>query len=315
MKLPVSCALCPRKCGADRAAGQTGMCGGGATVKVARAALHHWEEPCLSGTRGSGTVFFSGCALQCCFCQNYAISAACFGKELTTHQLADVFLRLQAQGAHNLNLVTAGHWTPWVLDALALAGSALTIPIVYNTGGYETAETLAALDSVVDIYLTDLKFCSSVRSTEYANAPDYFDVAFAAAKTMLAQTGPPVFDADGLLQRGVIVRHLALPGATEDSFAVLHAMASLPKDSFLVSVMSQYTPCYKAAEHGALGRRISTYEYRKVVNAAVDLDLLHGFMQERSSAKEEYTPLFDLEGLDVCIEGNTMIERKTTGRG
>ncbi|MEG1269760.1 MAG: radical SAM protein [Ruthenibacterium sp.] len=298
MEIPVHCTLCPRKCGANRQVSH-GLCGGGAAIKLARAALHFWEEPCISGTSGSGTVFFSGCALQCCYCQNYKISAENFGKEISVAHLAEIFLRLQKQGAHNLNLVSASHYLPWVLDALQLAKPALFIPVVYNTGGYETPQAIAALRGVVDIYLTDLKYFSSDLSQAYSNAADYFSVASSAAKQMIAQVGAPRFDADGMLQKGVIIRHLALPGAVDDSKAVLHFMAEeLPQQQFLTSVMSQYTPFYKACEHKELRRRISTYEYRKVVNTAVDLGLTNGFMQEKSSAKEEYTPVFDLEGVE-----------------
>ena len=265
-------------------------------MRAARAALHLWEEPCISGTRGSGTVFFSGCSLGCIYCQNYQISAGNFGRELTVEELADVFRRLEAQGAHNLNLVTATHYRPWVQRALHLAAPG--IPVVGNTGGYETIEAVDALAGDVDIYLTDVKYASAELGARCSNAPDYFETAVAAARRMIEQAGPPVFGADGLLRRGVIVRHLALPGCTEDSLAVLRALAeNLPRGGFLVSVMSQYTPFYKAKEQKPFSRRISTYEYRKVVNAAVELGLTDGYMQEKSSAREEYTPPFDLEGL------------------
>lgn len=294
--IPSSCSLCPRRCYADRRT-QTGRCGAGGALRAARAALHHWEEPCISGSRGSGTVFFSGCPLQCCYCQNYRISAENFGKELTVPQLRDIFLRLQDAGAHNINLVTATQYLPWILDALDLARPRLSIPIVYNTGGYETLETVRLLDGVVDVWLTDLKYVSSALSAEYSSAPDYFAVAAPALRQMCLQAGPPRFE-QGLLTRGVIVRHLVLPGALADTRAVLEFLArELPKGGFLTSLMSQYTPFYKAREHKALGRRISTYEYRRAVDCAVDLGLTEGFMQERSSAKEEYTPPFDLEGV------------------
>lgn len=293
--IPTHCALCPRRCGADRTRAQ-GLCGGGPGIRAARAALHLWEEPCISGTRGSGTVFFSGCPLGCVYCQNDKISAGNFGKVLTVSELADVFRRLEAAGAHNLNLVTATHYRPWVQQALHLAKPG--IPVVWNTGGYETVEAIDALAGDVDVYLTDLKYRSPELSARYSGAPDYFDVSLAAAKRMIEQAGPPVFSPDGLLRRGVIVRHLALPGCVDDSLAVLRAMAQeLPRGQFLVSVMSQYTPTPRTKGLGALSRRISTYEYRKVVNAAVELGLTDGYMQERSSAKEEYTPPFDLEGL------------------
>ena len=241
--VPKNCQLCPRRCGADRTRQAPGLCGGGPQVRAARAALHAWEEPCISGTRGSGTVFFSGCSLGCCYCQNYRISAENFGKPLSVPQLAAIFLRLQAQGAHNINLVTATHYAPWVTAALDKArAQGLRLPVVYNTGGYETEQTVRALAPYVDIWLTDMKYVSSALSGEYSAAPDYFAVAAPALRQMLAQAGPPVFGADGLLQRGVIVRHLALPGALHDSLAVLRFLAGLGPQNFLFSAMSQYTP-------------------------------------------------------------------------
>ena len=300
--LPASCALCPRACGANRAAGQIGLCGAGNTLLAARAALHHWEEPCLSGApdapTGSGTVFFTGCALGCCYCQNYAISQQGLGKDIDEARLADIFLELQAKGAANLNLVTATQWLPWVTAALDSARArGLTLPVVWNTGGYETPETVAALKGYVDVWLCDIKYISAEISKKYSDAADYFTVCEAAVKAMLEQAGPPVFDEAGYLQKGVILRHLALPGALADSLAVLDWMATLPKGSFIPSLMSQYTPFYKAKEMKPLDRRISTWEYRQVIDRAVELGLTEGYMQEKSSAKEEYTPPFDLEGV------------------
>lgn len=297
MNIPVSCTLCPRRCKADRTQA-AGFCGAGPVLKVARAALHHWEEPCISGTRGSGTVFFSGCSLKCCYCQNWNISAEGFGKEIDTVRLADIFLELQEKGAHNLNLVTATQWLPWVLPALdkARAGG-LTLPVVYNTGGYETVETVQALADYVDIWLADVKYVSPELAKAYSAAPDYFDVCSRAVRQMLAQTGAPKTDVEGILQSGVILRHLALPGSLEDSKAVLRWMASLPAGSFIPSLMSQYTPFYKAAQTKPLNRRISTWEYRQVIDTAIDLGLTDGYMQQKSSAREEYTPPFDLEGV------------------
>lgn len=297
---PEHCTLCPRRCGANRASGQTGFCGAGGRLKVARAALHFWEEPCISGTRGSGTVFFSGCTLKCCFCQNYPISAEGRGKEIPVTRLAEIFLELQAQGAHNINLVTPGQWRPWITAALDIArAGGLHLPVVCNTGGYETPESVEAWDGYVDIWLADLKYASPALSADLSAAPDYFPVAKAAIEAMMAQAGHPVYDGEGLMQRGVILRHLALPGHTEDSFAVLDQLAawnSADPGCFVPSVMSQYTPFYKAAEHG-IGRRITTYEYRRVVNYAVDRGLAAGYMQQKSSAREEYTPDFDLTGV------------------
>ena len=296
VSVPASCTLCPRKCGVNRTQA-AGFCGAGPALRVARAALHPWEEPCISGTRGSGTVFFSGCSLQCCYCQNYPISAEGFGKDITPQRLSDIFLHLQQQGAHNINLGTPTQWLPWILPALQDARSrGLQIPIVYNTGGYETLETVQALRDVVDIWLADVKYVSGSLSAELSGAPDYFSVCEKAVQAMIHAVPKPVLDENGLMQKGVILRHLALPGHTDDSFAVLDWMATLPAGSFLLSLMSQYTPFYKGAEHG-LGRRITTYEYRKVVQHALSLGLDTGFMQEKSSAREEYTPPFDLEGV------------------
>lgn len=305
MQLPHRCRICPRACGADRAAGQAGYCGADDKLVVARAALHHWEEPCLSGApedaRGSGTVFFSGCALRCCYCQNYPISQQGVGKAITAQHLAEIFLRLQQNGARNLNLVTATQYLPWVLEALDSARSAgLSLPVVYNTGGYETVETVKALDGYVDVWLADFKYASPDLADRLSSARDYPAVAEAALRQMLIQTGAPVYDAEGFLQRGVIIRHLALPACTEDSFAVLQTLARIRKETgvpFVPSLMSQFTPFYKAAEHG-LGRRITTYEYRKVIDEAIRLGLTDGYMQEKSSAREEYTPPFNLEGVE-----------------
>lgn len=296
MNIPTHCSLCPRQCGANRTT-ETGFCGCGSNLRVARAALHHWEEPCISGSTGSGTVFFCGCALQCCYCQNYAISQQGVGKVIRIERLTEIFLALQAQGAANINLVTATQWLPWVLPALKAAkAQGLHLPIVYNTGGYERVETVQALAKVVDIWLVDVKYVSLDLSEEYSSAPDYFAVCSAALEAMLAQTGAPVFEGE-LLKKGVIVRHLALPGAKADSFAVLDYLATLGAERFLFSAMSQYTPFFKAKEHKHLNRRISSWEYQQIVNHAVDLGLTNGYMQEKSSAKEEYTPAFDLEGV------------------
>ena len=300
LDIPSRCALCPRRCGADRAAGRAGYCGAAGALKVARAALHFWEEPCISGTRGSGTVFFAGCALKCCYCQNYTLSAECFGLEISPGRLADIFLELQAQGAHNINLVTPGQWQPWIIAALDKArADGLRLPIVCNTGGYETVESVEGWRGYVDIWLADLKYVSPALSGRLSAAPDYFAAAKPAIEAMMAQAGRPVYDGAGIMQRGVILRHLALPGQTEDSFAVIDQMAAwndADPGCFVPSLMSQYTPFYKAAEAG-IGRRITTYEYRRVVNYAVDRGLGTGYMQQKSSAREEYTPPFDLTGI------------------
>ena len=293
------CTLCPRKCGVDREI-MRGYCQSGDKMHIARAKLHYWEEPPISGTCGSGTVFFTGCSLRCVFCQNRDISRTRLGTPLTEEALAHRLLTLADSGVHNINLVTPGQWRPWITAALDLArAQGLHLPIVCNTGGYETVENVEAWRGYIDIWLADLKYVSPALSAELSAAPDYFAQAKSAIEAMMAQAGHPVFDADGILQRGVILRHLALPGHVDDSFAVLDQMAAwndADPGCFLPSVMSQYTPFYKAAEHG-IGRRITTYEYHRVVNYAMDKGLVQGYMQQKSSAKEEYTPSFDLTGV------------------
>ncbi len=292
-----TCNLCPRECGVDRAT-QQGFCKCGSRIKVARAALHFWEEPCISGTRGSGTVFFSGCTLQCCYCQNRRISSEGFGKEISEMRLAEIFLELQEKGAHNINLVTATQYIFQVLRALDMVKSKLHIPVVYNCGGYERIETIRAMKGYVDIFLPDLKYYSSELSYNYSKAKDYFEVASASIKEMISQTGGLKFDKSGIMQKGVIIRHLVLPGSRKDSFLILEWMSeNLPKEKFLLSLMSQFTPAVKSPEYKELNRRITTFEYESVVKEAIRLGLSSGFMQERSSAKEEYTPPFDLEGV------------------
>lgn len=301
-----SCDLCPRMCGVDRTAQSLGFCGCTSTVRAARSALHMWEEPCISGVNGSGTIFFSGCTLRCCFCQNYQISSEHFGKELTVRQLADIFLRLQDKGAHNINLVTATQYLPSVIQALDLVRHQLFIPVVFNCGGYERLETIRAMDGYVDVYLPDFKYLSSALSQAYSKAADYFDVAGRAITAMVNQTGAPVFEdysvekgSCRLIKRGVLIRHLVLPGHRDDSIKILSWIKeNLPEKKYCISLMSQYTPFYHSKDFPELNRRITTYEYNKVLDYAIKLGLTDGYMQKKSSAKEEYTPPFDLEGLD-----------------
>lgn len=295
------CTLCPRMCHANRSV-KTGFCGCGSQIRAARAALHFWEEPCISGTGGSGTVFFSGCTLKCCFCQNYSISQEGFGKVLSEEELADIFLDLQRQGAENISLVTADQYVPSILPALNRIRDQLVVPVVYNCSGYERPEILRLLDGSVDIYLPDLKYYDSGIAQKYSRAENYFSFASQAIPEMIRQTGAPVFDQRGILQKGVIIRHMVLPGQRTDSIRLLHWMADhLEKGSFLLSLMSQYTPFYHAKEFPEINRRITTYEYEKVLDEAIRLGLTDGYMQEKSSAKEEYTPPFDLEGIERRI--------------
>ena len=293
------CQLCPRTCKVNRQLA-TGFCGCTNEVKVARAALHMWEEPCISGKKGSGTVFFSGCTLKCCFCQNFQINCENFGKILSASQLSEVFLKLQEEGAHNLNLVTPTQYLPFIIEALDKIKSVLSIPVIYNCGGYERPEIISLLKDYVDIYMPDLKYYDTSLSFSYSKAKDYFFFASKAILKMVQQTGTPVFNEDGILQKGVLIRHLVLPGCKEDSVKLLEWLSeTLPKGSFLLSLLSQYTPVYKAREYPKINRRITTYEYNKVLDKAIALGLDQGFMQERSSASSLYTPSFHLEGLDT----------------
>ena len=287
------CILCPRQCGVDRTE-RTGYCGSGSLPKVARAAKHHWEEPCISGTEGSGTVFFSGCTLGCVFCQNREISRGGTGREVTVEHLADIFKRLEGQGVHNLNLVTPTHFTPQILQALEL--SKPTVPVVMNCGGYERVETLRQWEGKVQVYLPDLKYFSPELSAKYSAAPDYFAVASKAIMEMHRQQPQLVWEGD-LLKSGLIIRHLVLPGCMKDSLQILDFLDKhLPKDSFLLSLMSQYTPTENCKQFPEINRRVTTYEYRKVADRAAELGF-SGFAQDRRSAKEEYTPPFNLEGV------------------
>lgn len=292
-----NCNLCPRKCNADRIS-SVGFCGATNNIKVARAALHHWEEPCISGTRGSGTVFFCGCSLKCVYCQNIEISKGSAGAEISIEQLADIFLRLQSEGAHNINLVTPTHFAIQIAEALELAGDKLTIPIVYNCGGYESKESLDAIGDYADIYLTDMKYADDTLSMRYSMAPDYYNVSLSALKTMLERVGRPTFDSDGIMQSGVIVRHLALPSHRKDSAEVLRRLKEeFGTESFVLSLMSQYTPNGRLSDYPEINRKITTFEYNYVTQTAFELGFRSAYTQERSSAKSEYTPPFDLSGV------------------
>jgi len=291
------CNLCPRGCGIDRST-QVGFCQGSYKCKLARAALHFWEEPCISGTRGSGTIFFSGCNLRCCYCQNYQISSEGRGKEISPERLAEIYWELQETGAHNINLVTATPHLPHVLKALDLVKSGLHIPVVYNSSGYEKVDTIKELNGYVDVYLPDLKYFNNDLARKYSNAPDYFEAASAAIREMIRQTGGLEFDKNGIIQKGVIIRHLILPGGRKDSLAILRWIReNLPFDRYWLSLMSQYTPVYMSADYPEINRRITSLEYESVVEEARRLGMINGYIQERSSACQEYTPLFNLEGI------------------
>lgn len=293
------CTLCPRRCHANRAAGQTGFCGQTAQLRAARAALHFWEEPCISGDCGSGTVFFSGCSLQCIFCQNHEIALGESGKVISVERLSQIFLELQEKGAANINLVTAGHFIPQVCRALELSkADGLSIPIVYNTGSYEEAASLRLLEGLVDIWLPDLKYFSGDLSARYSSAPDYFQVATAAIAEMFRQTPAAVFDSGtGLMRRGIIVRHLMLPGQAADSKKILRYLHTTYGDAIYISIMNQYTPLAGVSGLPELNRRVTPEEYRRVLDFADRIGIENGFMQEDGTAAESFIPPFDYEGI------------------
>lgn len=284
------CTICPRECGADRFVTK-GFCGEGSAVRIARAELHMWEEPCISGKNGSGTVFFSGCSLKCCFCQNFEISHNGKGFELTVKELSETFLRLQDMGAHNINLVDPTHFVPQIINAIDLAGERLTLPIVYNSGGYDKPETLKMLDGRVKIFLPDLKYFDSEAASKYSAAPDYFDRAIDALLTMVEIAGRPVIK-DGIMQSGVIVRHMILPGHRKDSIVIIKKLREYfsPND-ILVSLMSQYTPVFRAHKFPEIDRSLTQFEYRSV-QEELEKSGFDGFVQERTSASENFIPKF-----------------------
>lgn len=292
-----SCTLCPRTCQVNRASGETGFCGKTASIQVARASLHMWEEPCISGTNGSGTIFFTGCNLKCVFCQNHTIAIGKKGREVSVSQLADLFLMLQDKGAHNINLVTPSHYVPGIAETLRLAKKqGLCLPIVYNTSGYDSVSTLSLLDGLVDVYMPDFKYVSGELSKRYSHADDYFNVAKASLAEMFRQVGSPVFDGD-MLVKGILVRHLLLPGCTEDSKAVIQYLHATYGDNIFISIMNQYTPLPHVATFPEINRKVTPAEYDEVVDFAIDLGVENGFIQEGDTAEESFIPEFDFTGL------------------
>nr|WP_296156645.1 radical SAM protein [uncultured Blautia sp.] len=292
------CRLCPRNCGVDRNSGQKGFCGVSAEVKIARAALHMWEEPCISGKEGSGAVFFSGCALRCRFCQNRAISGGQQGKTVTVKRLADIFLELQEQNANNINLVTAGQFVSQVAAAIILArDQGLKIPVVYNSSGYESLDALKMLEGLVDIYLPDFKYMDPDLALKYSHAKDYPEVAKEALKEMVRQVGEPEFDDRGMMQKGIIVRHLLLPGHVRDSRNVLKYLIDTYENRIYISLMNQYTPMPAMKGDPLLSRKVTEREYERLIDYGISLGLENGFIQEGETAKESFIPEFNGEGI------------------
>jgi len=290
----VICVYCPRYCKVDRKKGERGFCRAGPNPKVALWDLHLWEEPCISGTRGSGAVFFSRCNLECLFCQNHAISRHDRGREMQPEELCEVFLSLEKRGAHNINLVSPTHNSREIARAIEAAKEkGIGIPFVYNSNGYDSLETLEFMEGLIDVYLPDLKYWSDSLAMEYSSAPSYFKNAQKAILEMSRQVGTPVLDSQGIIMRGLIVRHLVLPGAISDSIQVLKWIKdNLPQGTY-VSLMSQYYPTYRAKERPPLDRTLTQREYDRVLNEMIKLGLLDGYVQELSSATGDFTPDFD----------------------
>lgn len=287
----MNCNICPRKCNVNRE-DKLGFCKMSNTLKIARASLHMWEEPCISGENGSGTVFFTGCTLKCVFCQNRDIATYNNGKEITIERLSDIFIELMDKGANNINLVTPTHYVPQIIKAINLAKSkGMNLPILYNTSGYESVDTLKMLDGIVDIYLPDFKYYSDDIAKKYSNVGNYVETAKLALQEMTRQIGKAKFD-NGIMTRGVIVRHLILPSYSEDSKKVIKYLYETYGDDIYISIMNQYTP-FRMENYKELNRKVTTYEYKKVVDYAIELGVTNGFVQEGSAASESFIPDFE----------------------
>lgn len=293
------CNLCPRNCSVDRRK-NVGICGMKDKMVIARASLHMWEEPCISGETGSGTIFFSGCNLKCIFCQNREISTKLVGKEVTIEEFSKICLTLQRKGASNINLVTPTHFVPLIIEGIKLAKkNGLEIPIVYNTSSYETKETIQMLDGTIDIYLPDLKYYEDTYAIKYSHAPNYFKVATEAIAEMRKQVGKPKFDENGLMRKGVIVRHLMMPELKNDTKKILTYLYQTYQDDIFISIMNQYTPIRHFKKYLELNQKISDCDYDEVVNYALDLGIKNAFIQEGDTASESFIPDFLNQNLEV----------------
>ncbi len=292
-----SCTLCPRKCGADRTL-HLGFCGAGDAIRIARAMPHMWEEPCISGQKGSGAIFFSGCTLKCTYCQNAPISHGRYGADISDERFREICFELKGKGVHNINLVTPDAYIERIAPILGEIKSALALPIVVNCGGYLSARQLELLDGVADVYLPDFKYADGALAKNLSAAEDYPEVAERAIAEMVKQVGKPIFNGEGTLVRGVLVRHLVLPGYRKNSIAVLKRLADrFGRDELMVSLMAQYTPPSDTALDGSLSRRLTAFEYRSVADSLADAGF-EGYLQERNSAQSSYTPSFRLEGVE-----------------
>lgn len=303
MKTSESCNLCPRACGISRAGGERGVCGETAAIRIARAALHFWEEPCISGTKGSGAIFFTGCQLRCVYCQNQPIAHGDVGKEVTLSRLVEIFFELEEKGANNINLVTPDHFIPQIAAAVRMAKQkGFSLPFVYNTSSYVTVDALRELDGLIDIYLPDFKYMDETHAKEYSKAVDYPEVAKMALQEMYRQVGAARFtevpkEEEPMLCRGMIVRHLLLPGALDDAKQIVAYLYNIYGDDIYISLMSQYTPGETVADHPLLCRKVRKKEYDALVDEAIRLGVENAFIQEGSAADESFIPAFDYEGV------------------
>lgn len=285
------CNLCPRKCNIDRTK-QVGICGMKDKMIIARASLHMWEEPCISGDTGSGTIFFTGCNLKCIFCQNHEISTKLIGQEVSIQDFANICLNLEKQGANNINLVTPTHFVPLIIEGIKLAKEkGLSIPIVYNTSGYETVETIKMLDGIIDIYLPDFKYYDNCYAIKYSHANNYFEYAKEALEEMYKQVGKPIIK-NGLMKKGIIVRHLMLPGLKEDTKKILEYLYNTYKDNIYISIMNQYTPVKTFENYKELNNKITDTDYDEIINYAIDLGIKKAFIQEGETQSESFIPDF-----------------------
>ena len=297
-KLLNSCTLCPRNCKVNRNNNELGYCGMTNQLMVARASLHYWEEPIISGERGSGTVFFSGCNLKCVFCQNYQISNNNFGKPISIHRLSEIFLELQEKGANNINLVTPTHFVPLIIEALKIAkAKGLNIPIVYNSSGYENVETIKLLKGYIDIYLPDFKYYDNKYANKYSKCNNYFEAVTSSLDEMINQVGTPQINEEGILIKGVIVRHMMIPGLLDDSKKIIHYLVDNYNDDIFISIMNQYTPTNNLTNYQEINQTVDDKDYDELINYAIDLGIKNGFMQEGETQKTSFIPEFDTTGV------------------
>ena len=297
-KLLEKCELCPRDCKTNRLNGEIGFCGASDKIRIARASLHMWEEPCISGETGSGTIFFSFCNLKCVYCQNYNISTKNYGKEITINKLSEIMLELQEKGANNINLVTPTHYVPQIIEAIKIARKRnLIIPIVYNTSGYEKKETIKLLNGYIDIYLTDMKYFSDEYAVKYSKAKNYFKYASENLDEMFKQVGTPTFNEDGIMTKGIIVRNLVLPNLVNDSKKIINYLYNTYNDNIYISIMNQYTPLEHVKKYNELNRTITQNEYDEIIDYALNLEIENAFIQEGETQKESFIPDFDNTGI------------------